>query len=323
MRFSIIIPVYNVERYLRDCVGSILGQDYTDYEIILVDDGSPDRCPEICDNLASIYRYIKVVHKKNGGLSSARNFGLAQATGDYVIFLDSDDKWIDRSGLSSLSEVIDRYTPESVIFGVADYNPQTGENRISRQYPDCDNLNSLPKSALTDELVARRQFPGSAWMMATKRDFLNSLNLTFKEGVTAEDFDWLIKIFSHAKEIKVVSNIIYQYRYTSEGSITSKPRVSGNYGIHNAIDNWLKDGNRCPQSLTDYLCRVYLQSLLNYAGLTGKERREVNDLMNADAFILRLSSSLKAKAIYVIIKLFGIKIVSKSIKGLYKKRKKR
>ena len=88
---SIIIPVYKVEKYICECVDSILAQEYKDFEIILVDDGSPDRCPEICDNYANTDNRIKVIHKPNGGLSSARNAGLAQAKGRYVWFVDSDD----------------------------------------------------------------------------------------------------------------------------------------------------------------------------------------------------------------------------------------
>lgn len=91
MTISIIVPVYNVEPYLDRCVRSILAQSYADWELILVDDGSPDRCPEMCDAYATKDKRIKVVHKSNGGLSDARNHGLNVATGDYVLFVDSDD----------------------------------------------------------------------------------------------------------------------------------------------------------------------------------------------------------------------------------------
>lgn len=99
VKFSIIIPIYNVERYLETCVNSILTQTYSDYEVILVDDGSPDRCGELCDHYAESDSRVKVVHKVNGGLSSARNAGLDIAMGEYVIFVDSDDYWDDTIGL--------------------------------------------------------------------------------------------------------------------------------------------------------------------------------------------------------------------------------
>ena len=88
---SVIVPVYKVENILHYCIDSILNQTYKDFELILVDDGSPDRCPKMCDDYAKKDSRIKVVHKKNGGLSDARNAGMAVATGEYISFIDSDD----------------------------------------------------------------------------------------------------------------------------------------------------------------------------------------------------------------------------------------
>ncbi|MFQ9359778.1 MAG: glycosyltransferase family 2 protein [Anaerobutyricum hallii] len=88
---SVIVPIYNVDKYLEKCVNSILNQTYTNLEIILVDDGSPDRCPRICDNLAITDDRIKVIHQQNGGLSKARNVGIDVAKGVYLVFVDSDD----------------------------------------------------------------------------------------------------------------------------------------------------------------------------------------------------------------------------------------
>ena len=88
---SVIVPIYNVEKYLEKCVNSILKQTYINLEIILVDDGSPDRCPEICDKLAKTDDRIKVIHQQNGGLSKARNVGIDVAKGAYLVFVDSDD----------------------------------------------------------------------------------------------------------------------------------------------------------------------------------------------------------------------------------------
>ena len=90
-KISIIIPVYKVEKYLDKCVESVVNQTYKNLEIILVDDGSPDNCPKMCDEWAEKDKRIKVIHKENGGLSDARNFGIEKATGDYLMFLDSDD----------------------------------------------------------------------------------------------------------------------------------------------------------------------------------------------------------------------------------------
>lgn len=104
-QISVIIPIYNVEKYLSDCVESVLKQTYTDLEIILVDDGSQDASGQICDDYAKQDSRVQVIHKKNGGLSSARNAGIDQATGQYFFFLDSDD-WIAENALELLYKEI-------------------------------------------------------------------------------------------------------------------------------------------------------------------------------------------------------------------------
>lgn len=105
MKVSFVIPVYKVERYLDSCLKSIMNQTYRDIEIILVDDGSPDTCPALCDKYANEDSRIKAVHKINGGLSDARNFGTKYATGDYLIYLDSDDFWMHDDDLEKLVQV--------------------------------------------------------------------------------------------------------------------------------------------------------------------------------------------------------------------------
>ena len=103
MKVSAIVPVYNVEKYIYRCVDSILNQTFSDFELILVDDGSPDNCPQICDEYAKKDSRIKVIHKENGGLSSARNAGLDIASGEWISFIDSDD-WIHKDYLLYLPE---------------------------------------------------------------------------------------------------------------------------------------------------------------------------------------------------------------------------
>ena len=108
---SVIVPIYNVEKYLARCVDSIVNQTYKNLEIILVDDGSPDRCPQMCDDYADKDSRNKVIHKKNGGLSDARNAGMAVATGEYISFIDSDD-WIETSMFELLLNNIFQYDCE-------------------------------------------------------------------------------------------------------------------------------------------------------------------------------------------------------------------
>ena len=110
---SIIVPVYNVEKYLERCVKSIQNQTYSDLEIILVDDGSPDSSGALCDQYAKEDKRIKVIHKKNGGLSEARNYGIEAATGSYIMFIDSDD-WIDLDMAEMLCKLSNKYDADIV-----------------------------------------------------------------------------------------------------------------------------------------------------------------------------------------------------------------
>lgn len=116
MKLSVIVPVYNVETYLNRCIDSIINQTYKNLEIILVDDGSTDKSGKICDKYAAIDSRIKVIHKKNGGLVSARKYGVMNATGDYITDVDSDD-WIENQAFSYMIEKLSQYNPDMLVLG--------------------------------------------------------------------------------------------------------------------------------------------------------------------------------------------------------------
>lgn len=122
MRFSIIVPVYNVSKYLTGCLNSVLEQKNKDFQIILIDDGSTDESGILCDQYEKKYEFIKTIHKKNGGLSSARNAGLKVATGEYIIFLDADDFWLDWNMLEEIDAVIEKEKVDIVAFGGKEYH---------------------------------------------------------------------------------------------------------------------------------------------------------------------------------------------------------
>ena len=116
--FSVIIPVYNIADYLPQCIDSVLAQDFQDYEIILVDDGSTDGSSEICDKYVLEYEQIKVIHKENTGPSDARNIGIKNAIGDYIIFLDGDDFWQGNTIFFDLSKIIrEENHPDLIVYG--------------------------------------------------------------------------------------------------------------------------------------------------------------------------------------------------------------
>lgn len=149
MTYSVIVPIYKVEQYLRKCIDSILNQSFSDFELILVDDGSLDKCPEICDEYDRQDNRVKVIHKANGGLVSARNAGLRLATGDYICYVDGDD-WINEDLLKIIyNEAIKCYNPDMVIFGIV-------KKFID---DDLEILNDLPEGIYEKDQMKRLVYP--------------------------------------------------------------------------------------------------------------------------------------------------------------------
>lgn len=220
--YSFIVPVYNVELYLRECVNSLLSQSYGMFEIILVDDGSTDKSGDICDELSSEDSRIKVIHKENGGLSEARNTGLRAATGDWVIFVDGDDFWHSKEDLEVLDSVI-RETPDCdfIGFNCSYYFPSADKFSPWVAYnPELEN--PIEGKRCFQKLVAAGTFPMSACLKVIKRKFLIENELTFIPGIYSEDIPWFVELLEKSKRCRFINQYIYCYRKEVEGSISSK-----------------------------------------------------------------------------------------------------
>lgn len=216
IKFSVVLPIYNVEKYLNRCLDSVMNQTYKKLEIILVDDGSPDSCPQMCDNWARVDDRIKVVHKKNAGLGEARNSGLDVATGDYIAFFDSDD-YIDTRLFEELYTVIISDNPDLIEFGHHDVDrqgnitrtfiPKTplekyeGKEVLSQFLPEL--ICTDPKTGTASDLLM------SAWSCLYRRQLLVECNFQFvsEREYISEDVYSLMKLmgndlFDNATSIK-------------------------------------------------------------------------------------------------------------------------
>lgn len=220
LQVSIIVPVYKVERYLEECVHSIQAQTYTSFELILVDDGSPDSCPQLCDTLADQDKRIKVVHKANGGLSDARNVGLEHAKGKYVIFIDGDDFWFNPNDLEALIREYD-VTPDCdfIGFNCSYYYENSKEIKPWYSY-DSEITQEKDKETLIYKLVETGTFPMSACLKIIKREFLIDNNIRFIRGLLSEDIPWYLDLLYYAKGFRMTNLYIYAYRQVSGDSIT-------------------------------------------------------------------------------------------------------
>ena len=163
-KVTIVLPIYNVEKYLNRCIKSILNQTYSNLEVILVDDGSPDGCPRLCDEWSKKDKRIKVVHKKNAGLGMARNTGIDTATGDFICFFDSDD-FIDSHTIQEAIEVVEKTKAEIVSFGYYDYS----DGAIIETHIPCENILLYSGDKIIDEFLPealkrkKLNFNMSAW----------------------------------------------------------------------------------------------------------------------------------------------------------------
>ena len=233
MRVSFIVPIYKVQEYIGRCVKSITEQSYKDIEVILVDDGSPDDCPVICDKFALTDNRIKVIHKKNGGLSDARNTGLLHASGDYVVFIDGDDFWIGNDSLEKLMlDVENKKDCDFIGYNCSYYFPQN--NSFKKWVYYSDKLNQpVDKNQAIVELVSSGTFPMSACLKIIKRDFLIENELFFKVGQLAEDIPWFINVLDACKKCSFINQYIYAYRQGVAGSITNS---GGEKSFKNLLD---------------------------------------------------------------------------------------
>jgi glycosyltransferase involved in cell wall biosynthesis len=208
---SIILPVYNVEKYLNECVDSIIAQTYKNIEIILVDDGSLDRSPQICDEYAAKYQNIRGLHKENGGASSARNVGLDESAGDYIMFVDSDDT-IDEKMVEHMLNVIKEKDVDVVACQRASLDGVRVE-KVNEKTPFGKADRDLVVMALLYDDVDM-----SACLKLYKKSAIG--NLRFVNGVTNEDFVFLLNIYSNCKSVYFIREQYYNYRY-NPNSVTN------------------------------------------------------------------------------------------------------
>jgi len=217
MKLSYIIPVYNVEKYLRQCVDSILAQTMDDYEIILVDDGSPDNCPAICDEYKEKYpEVVKVIHKTNGGLASARNAGLEIAQGDYIFFVDSDD-YLESDGIEKILCCAVENKVDVLHNSFYCFNENTKEKTTSRI--KFDNNRIYSHKEMEDEICLsnKKRFVIYVWRNLYRREFLMSNNIRFEEKLRMiEDAPFDTLAFTKAERFMVVDIPIYCYRLRAD-----------------------------------------------------------------------------------------------------------
>lgn len=212
---SIIIPVYNVENYLEECVQSVLGQTYKNIEVILVDDGSKDKSGDMCDKLQQIDSRIIVIHKDNGGLSSARNVGLAECSGNYVSFIDSDDI-ISEHYISDLYNCLINTNSDISMSGLLRF-----KDRVIFKDKTDKIVTLSSKKAASNILYQKKQdfFSVSACAKLYKKSLFN--NVKYPEGKINEDLAVIVDLIMQCEKVSCIFNYNYFYRITDNSITTS------------------------------------------------------------------------------------------------------
>ena len=221
-KISVIVPVYKVEPYLRKCLDSIAGQTYQNLEIILVDDGSPDRCGQICDEYAAQDKRVQVIHKKNGGVSSARNGGLAAATGEWIGWVDSDD-WIEPDMYSYMLEKVREYGAD---IAVCSRSECCRDQNVARGW---EREQLLDTEAALELLLKNDVMQSFLWDKLWRRELFD--RQLFPEGRTFEDIAIMHRLFMRARRVICLPEVKYHY-LQHQGSIVD------NKSLENLINHF-------------------------------------------------------------------------------------
>lgn len=301
--FSIIIPVYKVEKYLSKCVESVLSQSFYDWEAILVDDGSPDNCPALCDDYAKKDKRIKVVHKPNGGLSDARNAGIATANGKYILFLDSDDYLYSDTVLAEILNSLKNANFPEICYLPNEYwssNP----NSVSGKYKD----ETLPLEKFLKRVIKNYYLHTAGQQFVLRLDYLKENGLRFEKGILHEDELWFAQILMQVKKVHICPCVFYFYVDNRDGSIINSVKeknVKDKLYIANKIVFISKSLPRKLQKLFITRAAQIVSGLVQSKKaleITSNSEELKKELISSESLLLK-SVKLKHKILYLYTKL--------------------
>lgn len=314
-RFSIIVPVYNVEEYLSECVNSVVSQTFRDWELILVDDGSPDNCPRLCDEWALKDERITAIHKANGGASSARNKGLETCGGEYVLFLDGDDFYNDTNTLKTFDENLRKNDTDVLIFGCTDFNMNTGETVVSRTGYDTDLIEKQDYFRTMHYLLSSKMIPGGPTIFCFRKSVALDNSIFFKEGIQDEDYDFVLSIFVSCKNISAIDNPFYSYRKGRSDSVTGSASIKMIYGIEYTLKKWLDkcktiENEIIKKDILNYIAFIYSTGFVICGRMKKEQRKKALKIMNKYRFVLDYAYWKNPKIAKMAVKFVGSELFS-------------
>lgn len=292
---SVIIPVYNVEEYLKECIDSVLKQTYPVFEILLVDDGSTDSSGHICDEYEKVDKKIRVVHQKNQGLSGARNTGFVNAKGKYVYFLDSDD-WILPETLEELVKKAEREKTEVVFFEANSFTDNPAEFQVEQRYLRKHDYVTDKGYKVLGRLQNQKEYHSAVPLLFLKKEFLQENGIQFESGILYEDMLYTYEVFLKSKCVAHIRKAFYQRRYRSASIMTSRKNkkhyVSAQV-VYEKVRNFSREnGNLEDEVASKYVVRCAFNALNMYKKLQNAEQKECKteyrrlkkDILNENAY---------------------------------------
>ena len=310
-KITIIIPIYNVEKYLTQCIYSVLSQSYKNIEIILVDDGSFDNSGHMCDEIARKDDRIIVIHQGNGGLSHARNTGIKMASGDYIMFLDSDDYWRGNDSLEKLVICLNESKADVLVFGRDLYYENTKSTRVKSPICDREYVLTSTKEKAFDYLVDKGIFISSSCNKVVKRNLIVENNIFFRKGVTSEDIEWSARIAIASTKLDYYPRNIYIYRQR-EGSITKTVKYENVQLLKENIEHCIFHAEKIIDtlffnSIMGYIAYQYIILLACSLKLTLNEKKTLIDKIRKDSYLLNYGTNPKVKLVRITKLVLGFK----------------
>lgn len=308
-KVTIIIPVYNVKEYLKECIDSIIS--LKGIEIIIIDDGSNDGSEQICNYYQENKKNVKVIHKKNEGPAVARNIGLRMATGKYIAFLDSDDKVKTQELQKVINNICKKQDEEDVLLGekftIIFPRKTTKEVESKMNLLHADRGTNILEKFLPNSMLSMNY----VWLNMYSRKFIIENNIFFDEDVhLGEDTDWLIKVILKANRVNVIENSYYIYRGNRRGSIVTEKTKEAVYGYFKMVERW-NDKKMQENSNLEIKIKTFFSEgfFMNLKYIYGYEKNVRNSFINEieNAKFLKYPNSKKSKKIAKNIKTIGIK----------------
>lgn len=305
MRFSFVIPCYNAQKYIEECIESILAQTFGDFEIVAVNDGSSDDTLSILEEYQKKDSRIRVISQKNKGQAAARNVGIKECAGEYLVCLDSDDLISDFDFLNILDKKIEENNADIVLYKFSKF--------WKDDYSDAACTFNFPKngSLAIIDLVRNDAFYCSAWSKVIRRSFLVDNNIYFAEGNKSEDQDWFLTVMSHKPKLNCIDKSFILYRQ-HENSVTSSGGEKNICDALETIEKWKSLYEHSSDSDNDMLhalAKLYCNLLIASANTGTYKNKEIYLRLKNLKVLLRYDANKRVSIFKTINKFFGFRLL--------------